>query len=188
MKTIALALLGTLAVACSPATKAAGPEIHTATYPGIGLTQYRTFSFGLALDPNPTYGVSPQSLETDRHMRKFISSVLLQKGYIEDNTNPNFIVRFGAGTKKLDSGANPSWSSGVDEDVDVHRIDVEIYDAFTRTEVWTGSVTWKHDLREKTYDGLFPRDVQSLLATFPVRGPEASDRANAQAGAEAPSR
>ena len=59
---------------------------------------------------------------------------------------------------------------------------------FTRTQVWTGSVTWKHDLREKTYDGLFPRDVQSLLATFPVRSPEASDRANAQAGAEAPPR
>src|ERR1700690_270691 len=188
MKTTALALLGTLAVACSPATKAAGPEIHTAISPGIGLTQYRTFSFGLALDPNPTYGVSPQSLEVERHMRKFISSVLLQKGYIEDNVNPNFIVRFGAGTKKLDSGANPSWSSGIDEDVDVHRIDVEIYDAFTRTQVWNGSVTWKHDLREKTYGGLFPRDVQSLLATFPVRSPEASDGASAQAGAEAPSR
>jgi hypothetical protein len=111
MKTIALALIGTLAVACSPATKAAGPEIHSATSPGVGLTQYRTFSFGLALDPNPTYGVSPP-LEAERHMRKFISSVLLQKGYIEDTINPNFIVRFGAKTKKLDSGANPSWSSG----------------------------------------------------------------------------
>lgn len=188
MKTIALVLLGTLATACVPAGRAAGPEIHSATSPGVGLTQYRTFSFGLARDPNPTYGVSSQSVEVERHMREFISSVLLQKGYVEDNTKPNFIVRFGAETKKLDSGANPSWSSGVDEDVDVHRIDVEIYDAFTRTEVWTGSVTWKHDLREKTYDGLFPRDVQSLLATFPVRSPEASDRANAQAGAEAPSR
>ncbi len=188
MKPTALVLLGSLAAACSPARLEAGPEIHTATSPGAGLTQYRTFSFGLALDPNPTYGVSPQSLDVERHMRKFISSVLLQKGYVEDNINPNFVVRFGAGTKKLDSGANPSWSSGVDEDVDVHRIDVEIYDAFTRTEAWTGSVTWKHDLREKTYDGLFPRDVQNLLATFPVRRPETSDRANEQAGAEVPSR
>ncbi len=188
MKTIALALIATLATACAPTSRAAAPEIHSASFPDVGLTQYRTFSFGLALDPEPTYEVSPQSLEVARHMRKFISSVLLQKGYVEDNINPNFIVRFGAGTKKLDSGADPSWSSGVDDNVDVHRIDVEVYDAFTRTKVWTGSLTWKHDLREKTYGGLFPRDVQSLLATFPVRSPEANDRANAQAGAEAPPR
>jgi hypothetical protein len=183
--TIALALIATLATACVSAGRAAGPQIHSATSPDVGLIQYRAFSFGLALDPKPAYEVSPQSLEMDRHMRTFISSVLLQKGYVEDNINPNFIVRFGAGTKKLDSGADPSWSSGVDDNVDVHRIDVEVYDAFTRTQVWTGSVTWKHDLREKTYDGLFPRDVQSLLATFPVRSPEANDCAKAGAGAEA---
>ena len=64
------------------------------------MTQYRTFSFGLARDPNPTYGVSPQSIEVELHMREFISSELLQKGYVEDNIDPNFIVRFSSGTKK----------------------------------------------------------------------------------------
>jgi hypothetical protein len=186
MKTIALLLLGTLATACVPAARAEGPEIHSATAPGVGLSQYRTFSFGLARDPNPAFGVTPQSVEVELHMREFISSVLLQKGYVEDSVKPDFIVRFNSGAKKLDSGANPSWSSGIDEDVDVNRVGVRIYDAFTRTEVWRGSVTWKHNLREKTYDGLLVGDVQSLLATVPVRSPDASGRANAQGGGQAP--
>jgi uncharacterized protein DUF4136 len=189
MKAIVLALLGTLAAACSPATRSAeAPQIHTASSPRVGLTHYRTFSFGLAQGPHPSYTDSPWSLEAESHMRELISSALREKGYVEDDSKPNFLVAFGAGTKKLGSEGNPSWYS-VDDNIDVRRVDVEIYDAFTRAEVWSGSVVWQRNVRETTDEGRLPHNVQGLLATFPVRSPEASDSANAQAtGVEVPSR
>jgi hypothetical protein len=188
MKTTILALLGALATACSPAT-VSGPDVHTATSSSAALTRYGTFSFGLAELPRATYQASSESLEVERRMRELISSALQQKGYVEDDSKPNFLVRFGVGAKTLSRplyDSDPGWLP--DDNVETQRIDVDIYDADAKTEVWNGSAISEHNLNQRIDNGLLQRDVQGLFATFPARSSAGDSAAKPVAVAQGSSR
>lgn len=171
MKTIVLTLVGALATACAPGLEL-DPEVHVAPSPRVPLAQYRTFSLALEEVPPATYEASPRSLEAESHMRELLRSAFRQKGYVENDKNPDFLIRFGAGTKPLEASPYDSdlSSSSSDDGVDLQRIGVDIYDAPTNTEVWRGSkVSLVKRKAQSTDDALLQRDLGSLLAVFPVR-------------------
>jgi hypothetical protein len=173
MKTIALALVGAMSVACYPAS-GSEPQIWTAVSASAPLTEYRTFSFGLTEEPPAGYEESARSLEVERRAREVVGTALRQRGYIEENTKPSFVVRLGAGTRRVDTGGyrevDPMRRSEDDEDfVDFQKVNVDIYDASTKTKVWRASVVSLVDLTKAIDSVLLQKDVQGMLAAFPVR-------------------
>ncbi len=167
MKTIALALFGTLAVACAPAIKS-GPAVQTVTAARAAMPQFHTFSFGLTENPPAGYEASPRSLEVEQRMRALVGSELQQKGYAEVNAKPDFIVRFAAGTVRIDPGP------ATEENTDVtpytlREIDVDVFDGSTKTEVWQGTATSKVAINKYVDPSLLQGDVHAALAGFPVR-------------------
>jgi len=183
MKTIALALIGTLTVACTPAFKS-GPAVQTVAAASAPLAQYRTFSFGLTEDPPAGYQVSPRSLEVEHRMRDLVGSALEHKGYVEVTAKPDFLVRFAAGTVRIDPGPVTEENTDVTP-YTLRQIDIDIYDASTKTEVWQGAATSKVAINKYVDKSLLQRDVQAALASLPVRSASAREpMANPIAAAE----
>jgi hypothetical protein len=89
---------------------------------------------------------------------------------VEDDTKPNFVVRFGAGTQQQeDTRAYEDDARGSSDVISFGQIKVDIFDASTRTEVWRGSAVSRVDLTKAIDDGLLQRAVQGVLASFPTR-------------------
>jgi Domain of unknown function (DUF4136) len=84
-----------------------------------------------------------------------------QRGYREDKTHPDLIVRFGSGTRSIpDIPRN---------EVDtLERIDIDLYDASAKTEVWHGSATVRF-ATPGLDDALLRPAVQATFATLPAR-------------------
>ncbi|MGD0678598.1 MAG: DUF4136 domain-containing protein [Polyangiaceae bacterium] len=175
MKTTAwvttLVLVSTLAGGCYSAANP-GPQIQTTASPSAPVAEYRTFSFGWAENPPTTDQASARALEVERHMRGLVGAALRQKGYVEETVNPNFLVRFTAGTEvklaTFNDEADPQWSMK-EVPVELEELKVDIYDSATKAEVWRGSAISEIDLTKGIDDRLLQHDVQSLLASFPVR-------------------
>jgi hypothetical protein len=172
MKTIAFALLTVLGTACYPAV-APGPEIRTAASSSAPFAEYRTFSFGVAETPPTRYQASAHSLAVEHRARQLVSSALREKGYVEDDTKPSFVVRLGAGTQEYAEAnveQDPTRSSPK-ETIDVGKLEVDVFDAFSNTAVWRGSATSYVDLTKDIDEGSLRRAVQAILATFPRHNP-----------------
>lgn len=169
MKTISLALVGALAIGCSTATSATGPA-QTAVASSAPLAGYRTFSFGFTEDAPRAYHGSARSLEVQHRMRELLAATLTQRGYVQDSTKPDFVVRFGAGTRDVEKATAYDGESPVlPESFTLGGMKVDIYDASNKTEVWQGSVASKIDLTRPIDDAVVQRAVQDVLATFPPR-------------------
>jgi hypothetical protein len=166
MKTIAL--VAVLAAACYPAGNS-GPEVQTVVSPSAAFTEYRTFSFGFTENPPTSYQASARSLEVQRRVRKLMGAALREKGYVEDDTKPNFVVRFGAGTQQVETGGYVEDSTGSPDTISRGQIKVDIFDASTKTEVWRGSAVSQIDLTEDIDNRLLERAVQGVLTSFPTR-------------------
>jgi hypothetical protein len=167
MKWLVLALLG--ATSC---TTAAVPKTAVATSvssPSVSLAAYHAFSFGLADQPKSGYEVTPRSLEVQRRLRPLVLAALQARGYIENETNADFIVKLATGT-----GPGPGPGSDLERAVNVSTargfIGINIYDAPTGTEVWQGSAFAEID-PEKIDDSLLKMGVSHMLADFPAREP-----------------
>jgi hypothetical protein len=173
MKTIALALIGSLAVACAPAIKS-GPAVQTVTAARAALPQFHTFAFGLTEDPPAGYEASPRSLEVEQRMQALVGSELQQKGYVQVSARPDFIVRFAAGTVRIDPGPVTEENTDV-APYTLRKIDVDVYDASSKTEVWRGSATSQVAINKYVDPSLLQRDVHGALASFPVGTPSASE-------------
>jgi hypothetical protein len=170
MKTIALALFSTLAAACYTAS-APAPQIQTAASSSAPFAEYRTFSFGFTENPPTAYHASARSLEVEHRVRELTCAALREKGYVKDDAAPNLLVRLGAGTQQdteADVEVDPTWSSKKDT-FDIGKIEVDIFDASTKTAVWRGSAVSQIDLTKNIDNGLLRRVVQSILAAFPRR-------------------
>jgi hypothetical protein len=167
MKTIALALIGTLAVACAPAIKS-GPAVQTVAAARTALPQFHTFSFGLTEEPPAGFEASPRSLEVEQRMRALIGSELGHKGYAEVSAKPDFVVRYAAGTVRIDPGPVTEENTDVTP-YTLREIDVDIFDASTKTEVWQGTATSKVAINKYVDPSLLQGDVHAALAGFPVR-------------------
>jgi len=177
MKTIALALFATTALACAPAIKApAAAQTQSIAAASAPLNQYRTFSFGLTEDPPAGYQVSPRALEVEHRMRELVSSALEHKGYVEVAAKPDFLVRFAAGTVRIDPGPVTEENTDVTP-YTLRKIDIDIFDASTKTEVWQGVATSQVGVNNHVDKGLLQRDVQDALGTFPVRNASAPEPA-----------
>jgi hypothetical protein len=170
MKTFAFALVATMAAGSYPASSS-GPEVQTAASPSTPLAEYQTFSFGYTENPPASYQSSSRSLEVEHRVRDLIGAALREKGYVEDNTNPNFVVRFGAGSQQVDTEtfmeADPERSAP--DNLNLGQIKVDIFDASTKTEVWRGSAISQIDPSKDIDNGLLQRAVQGVFATFPAR-------------------
>jgi hypothetical protein len=170
MKTIALALVSTLAVACYTAS-APGLQVQTAASPSAPFAEYRTFSFGFTENPPTAYHASARSLDVEHRVRELTCAALREKGYVKDDAAPNLVVRLGAGTQQdteADVEVDPTWSSKEDT-VDIGKIEVDIFDASTKTAVWRGSAVAQIDLTKAIDNSQLRRVVQSTLAEFPRR-------------------
>jgi len=167
MKTIAL--LAVLATACY-STRGSGPEVESAASQNAPLGEYRTFSFGFAENPPASFDASPRSLEVQRRARELIGAALREKGYVEDDTTPSFVVRFGAGIQQqLESAGVQENSTGSSDGISFGKLKVDIFDASTKTEVWRGSALSLIDLNRDIDDRVLERAVHGVLASFPTR-------------------
>jgi Domain of unknown function (DUF4136) len=167
MKTIAL--LAVFATACY-STRGSGPEVESAASVNAPLGEYRTFAFGLTESPSTFDEVSPRSLEVERRARDLMGAALRAKGYEEDDTKPNFVVRFGADIQQqLETVGVQEDSTGSSDGLSFGKIEVQIFDASTKTQVWRGSALSLIDLTKDIDNRLLERAVQGVLASFPAR-------------------
>jgi len=168
MKTIAMVLFGAMATACYADAQ---PPVQSASA-SAQLPSYATFSFGLTATSPSGYEASPASLQDDQHLRDIVAAALRRKGYVEDNDRPSFLVRLGAGTKRVVSHPTEEADPlGVvrDDVLSLEGITVAIYDAATKTEMWQGSASAIVDPRRDSDSGRLQHEVQDALATFPIR-------------------
>jgi hypothetical protein len=169
MKTIALALCGTLATACY-ADPSLSPA-QMATSAKAPLAQYASYSFGRTADTPSAYAASAASLADNQRLRDLVRSVLGWKGYVEDTMKPSFLVKVGSATRQLAPASSEADPLGVipKEVINFEAITIEIYDSVTKTEVWKGSATsMVDDSKERAYVRV-QREVQDALASFPPR-------------------
>jgi len=167
MKTIAL--FAVLATACYPAL-GSGPDVQTVASPIAPFGEYQTFSFGFTENPPALFEASARSLEVERRVRDLVGVELREKGYVEDDTKPNFVVRFGAGTQQQeDTRVYDDGARGSSDLISFGQIDVDIFDASTRTKVWRGSAVLRVDLTKGIDNSFLQHTVQGVLASFPTR-------------------
>ena len=168
MKTIACALVAMMAAACYPA-RSSGPQVETVASASAPLAEYRTFTFGFTENPPPPYRASARSLEVERRVRELVGAALRQKGYVQDDTKPNFVVRLGAGTQEEIAPDMEDLTVAASEALPLGEIKVRIFDASTKTEFWRGSAVSQIDLTKDIDNNLLERAVQGILESFPTR-------------------
>jgi hypothetical protein len=170
MRAITLTLLGTLATACY--AEGNEPAIQTAASAVAQLPPYDTFSLGWTGSPPAGYETSGRTLEVDLRLRELVRFALQHKGYVEDDDNPSFLVRPGAGLKPVEQDATAAAQSRGTRPRDTltfEAINIMIYDASTKSEVWQSSARALIDLTNEIDDRLLHREVQDALAAFPPR-------------------
>jgi hypothetical protein len=188
MKTIALALVSSLAAACYAANDREFP-VRTAISPDAPIARYRAFSFGWTEGPPTGHQTSSRTLAVERRMRNLIESALQQRGYVEDNAHPNFVVRFGAGVEHVRSRGFEEidvMRSDDDDYVDFQEIELDMFDASTKTAIWRSSAVSQVDLTKAIDEGLLQHDVERLLASFPARSVAAEPPVAAPAATTGP--
>jgi hypothetical protein len=158
MKTIALLAI-CAASACSGASSPA-TVVHSTSSSGAPLSGFRTFAFGLPEATPGGYEVSSISLGAEPHLQLFVADALQERGYVEDKAHPDLIVRFGSGTRSVPDIPR--------HEVDtLERIDMDLYDASAKTEVWHGSATLRFATPHLD-DGLLQPAVQRTFTTLPA--------------------
>ncbi|MGA3122094.1 MAG: DUF4136 domain-containing protein [Polyangiaceae bacterium] len=177
MKTIAFALVCSMASGCYAASASSGPQIETAASPSTPLAAYRTFSFGFTENSPTTFHTSARSLEVDRRIRELIGADLREKGYLEDDTKPNFVVRFGAGTQQQTAADVELKLTSKEDSIDLGKIEIDVFDASTKVAVWQGSAVSHIDLTKDIDNTVLQRAVQGILNTFPSHSPAVSQPA-----------
>ena len=161
-----LALLGAT-TACAAGAAPNKPMATSFAAPRAPFENYRTFSFGLADQPKVGYEVTPRSLEVQRRLRPAIVEALQARGYVEDATKADIVVKVAAGTGVI---PNPAADRAQPGGPARGFIGIHIYDAPSGTEVWQGSAFAEID-PEKIDDALLKRGVEHMLAEFPKRKP-----------------
>jgi hypothetical protein len=170
MKILPLVLLGALTSACyldgfEPSVESAGAAIPQ-------LSQYDTFTFGWTGEPPFGYEPSARSLVVDRLLRELVGSALRQKGYVENDDHPSFLVRFGSGILRVTShpteDADPL---GVvpEEVLSYEGVQIVVYDMGLKTAVWRGSAHALIDPTKEVDMSLLHREVEGAFGTFPAR-------------------
>ncbi len=164
MKWMYVALLGAL-TSCSTAAMPSKTAATSIAAPHSSLANYHTFSFGLADQPKTGYAVTPRSLEVQRRLRPVVLEAFQDRGYMEDPTKADFIVKLAAGTGEL---PNPGVEHTVPTGLARGFIGIDVYDASTGSQVWQGSAFAEID-PEKIDDSLLKIGVTHMLANFPSR-------------------
>src|SRR5215471_13614021 len=165
---------------CSCTKEAPPPRGATwsVTAPNASYANYRTFGFGLADTPPPSYKTTPRSLEVQRRLHAVVLATLQKRGYVEDSSKSDFIVKLVTGTAegRTDSadyqiqGYHPTPAQGF--------IGIDIYDRPSGTMIWQGSAFAEID-PQKIDDALLQRGVDHMLADFPP-GRHSMDSASAK--------
>ena len=164
MKWMKLAFFGAV-TSCSTAAMPSKTAATSFAAPRSSLAGYHAFSFGLADQPKTGYEVTPRSLEVQRRLRPVVLEAFRGRGYVEDQTRPDFIVKLAAGTGELpkpglEHTAPTSHARGF--------IGIDVYDASTGTQVWKGSAYAEID-PEQIDDSLLKMGVTHMLSDFPSR-------------------
>jgi hypothetical protein len=133
--------------------------------PHSSLASYHAFSFGLADQPKTGYAVTPRSLEVQRRLRPVVLQAFQGRGYVEDQTKADFIVKLAAGTGEL---PNPGLEHTAPTNLARGFIGIDVYDASTGAQVWQGSAYAEID-PEKIDDALLKMGVTHMLSDFPSR-------------------
>jgi hypothetical protein len=89
------------------------------------------------------------------------------RGYVEEETKSDIIVKVAAGTGAI---PNPAADRALPGGPARGFIVIHIYDAPTGTEVWQGSAFAEID-PEKIDDALLKMGVEHMMAEFPTRKP-----------------
>lgn len=165
MKWMALVLLGSVTSCSSAAVPPSKAVASSVASPHAPLASYRSFAFGLADPPKAGYEVTPRSLEVQRRLRPVVLAALQGRGYSEDESKADFIVKLTSGTGEIPpQGAERAVPTGLARGF----IGIDIYDAAAGTEVWQGSAFAEID-PEKIDDSLLKMGVMHMLADFPAR-------------------
>jgi hypothetical protein len=164
MKWMNVALLGVV-TSCTTAAPPSKTAVATFASPHASFASYHTFSFGLSDQPKAGYEVTPRSLEVQRRLRPVVLEALQGRGYLEDQTKSDFIVKLTAGTGAI---PNPSVEHAPPTGLARGFIGIDVYDASTGTEVWQGSAFAEID-PEKIDDTLLKMGVAHMLSDFPAR-------------------
>jgi hypothetical protein len=169
MKAIALSFVVALS-ACQPGAAAPSPKVHTVAAVNAPFAQYRTFALGFAERPPAPYTVSEESFEVERRAQELIAAELMKKGYALANGNADLVVRFSAGTSKMEAALVKEQTLNEDrsQQVSVGGLVIDAFDASSRVHVWHGTAEARIDSKGID-DQLLQAAVQQVLAKFPVR-------------------
>jgi hypothetical protein len=132
----AIAMVGLCAASACYGPGSSGSDLQISASSSAPIASYRSFSFGLAEAPPPGYQFAASALEAEPRVRALVAAALEKKGYVENNTDPGLVVRFGLGIMRASS-------TGPDTENSVYRaeeIGFDLYDASATSEIWHASV------------------------------------------------
>ena len=115
--------------------------------------------------PKSGFEVTPRSLEVQRRLRPLVLAALEERGYSEDDSKADFIVKLATGTGTVQA---PGAERALPSTVARGFIGIDIYDAQAGSQVWQGSAFAEID-PEKIDDSLLKMGVSHMLASFPAR-------------------
>src|SRR5215471_8754852 len=161
-----IAVLITVLCSCTKETPSPKGAAWSVAAPNASFASYQTFSFGPAETPPPSYQTTPRSLEVQRRLHSLVVATLQKRGYVEDSSKSDFIVKLVTGTGERATGAEHA-----DLQVEGYRppppaqgfIGIHVYDAPSGSMIWQGSAFAEID-PAKIDDALLQRGVDHMLA------------------------
>jgi hypothetical protein len=170
MKPTTTALLAMLLCSCAT-TPPPAPVASSFAAPNASFASYHAFSFGPANDPPPSYQTTPRSLEVQRRLHAVVLAALQKRGYVEDSSKSDFIVKLATGTgeaatPRTEQGDFAMGGASTRTPAAQGFIGIDIYDASSGAMIWKGSAFAEID-PAKIDDALLRRGVDHMLADFP---------------------
>jgi len=164
LRLFAILFLG--AAGCQSAV-AERPTTVASTASSTDIGSHRTFAFGFSEMAPSGYKSSSRSFEAQRRARDMISTVLVQKGYVEDAKSPDILVRFGVSNARVIENVE-SEAAEASESTDLGRLEIDAYDAATKLQIWSAVVVMQ--VNPRAIDNrIVAEAVAQAMASFPMR-------------------
>jgi hypothetical protein len=168
MKAIGIVLIAAMA-ACQPTISSRSSQVRATSAAVASFAPFRTFGFRLAEEPASPYQVSARSFEVERRVRELVADELVRKGYTQEGTNADFLVRISSGTAREDP-PYPTTTSSSNENqphsITTAEVVVDAFDRSTAQQVWHGTATAEIG-PERINEPALQAALQQMLALFP---------------------
>lgn len=172
MRLLSFCLFAGLALACAPVV-----DTHAIVFPSGDLSQFETFSFGVAENAPPDFHDSPRTAEVRALAQRLVEGILRSKGFVEKPEGGDFIVQIGCGRREREVQRpiplphplpkRPGWlEEHEEEDLVEGALVIDVLGGKTHEPLWHGAARVEIQ-PDKVDESLLRRATEKLLDSFP---------------------